>query len=257
MAPSPSNRGVPTARPGTRVRLARPKTGSAVRQSSGGGQKIGQGIGDAEVSTTPQIASQSTSSPKPGPTTSPGSDPRRTTVSSRRPASVETPDGYIAVGQVMGAFGPLGDLRVQAFSDRPDRFKAVQRIFVGQALTPARILRRGVHGIGLTLRLDTVTTRERARALFGEYLYLPDAESIKLQPGEYFIHQLIGLTVADEAGTEIGRLTEVIQTGSNDVYVVNGPKGEILLPVIPDVIKNVDLDGRSMTVHLLPGLIDD
>ncbi|MEN9616023.1 MAG: Ribosome maturation factor RimM, partial [Chloroflexota bacterium] len=73
----------------------------------------------------------------------------------------------------------------------------------------------------------------------------------------YFIHQLIGLTVADEAGTEIGRLTEVIQTGSNDVYVVNGPKGEILLPVIPDVIKNVDLDGRSMTVHLLPGLIDD
>ncbi|MFZ4383653.1 MAG: ribosome maturation factor RimM [Chloroflexota bacterium] len=161
------------------------------------------------------------------------------------------------MGQVMGAFGPLGDLRVQAFSDRPGRFKAVQRIFVGQALTPARILRRGVHGIGLTLRLDTVTTRERARALFGEYLYLPDAESIKLQPGEYFIHQLIGLTVADEAGTEIGRLTEVIQTGSNDVYVVNGPKGEILLPVIPDVIKNVDLDGRSMTVHLLPGLIDD
>ena len=257
MARSPSNRGGPTVRPGARVRLARPKPVSGIRKPIGSARATLQGPADAEVSKPLQVATQSKSPAKPTPTTSAGAEPRLATVSSRRPASVETPDGYIAVGQVMGAFGPLGDLRVQAFSDRAGRFRTVQRIFVGQVLAPARILRRGVHGIGLTLRLDTVTTRERARALFGTYLYLPDAEAVKLEPGEYFIHQLIGLSVFDEAGTELGRLTEVIQTGSNDVYVVNGPKGEILLPVIPDVIKNIDLDGRSMTVHLLLGLIDD
>lgn len=257
MAPSPSSRGGPPSRPATRVRMARPKPASVTRRAVGGGQGVTPGRGDIDGPFATPVATTSKPSPKSRPTTSQGNEPRRSSVSSRRPATVETPDGYIAVGQVMGAFGPLGDLRVQAFSDRPGRFRTVQRIFVGQSLASARILRRGVHGIGLTLRLDTVTTRERARALFGEYLYLPDDESIKLQPGEYFIHQLIGLSVSDEAGTDIGRLTEVIQTGSNDVYVVHGSKGEILLPVIPDVIKIVDLDARTMTVHLLPGLIED
>ncbi len=257
MAPPPSTRGGPPSRPGTRVRLARPKPASSVRQPVQGGLADRRIDVRSVVALPTPVATASKPPPKSGPTASQESEPRRSSVSSRRPATVETPDGYIAVGQVMGAFGPLGDLRVQAFSDRPGRFKTVQRIFVGQSLAPARILRRGVHGIGLTLRLDTVTTRERARALFGEYLYLPDSEAVKLQPGEYFIHQLIGVSVSDEAGTDIGRLTEVIQTGSNDVYVVHGTKGEILLPVIPDVIKNIDLDTRTMTVHLLPGLIDD
>lgn len=175
------------------------------------------------------------------------------------PSLVPPPGGLgdcIAVGQVMGAFGPRGDVRVQPFSDQPDRFRTIKRVFIGDELVPARILGRGVHGQGITLRLDCVTTRDRARQLFGSLLYVPEAEAVALPPGEYFIHQLIGSTVVTNDGGPLGEVVEVLRTGANDVYVVRGPQGELLVPVIPDVVTSVDVATRTITVTLLPGMID-
>ena len=165
-------------------------------------------------------------------------------------------DGCIAVGQVMGAFGPRGDVRVQPFSDHPERFKAIKRLFIGDALVPARILGRGVHGLGITLRLDGITTREHAKGLFGSLLYVPEGEAVTLPPGEYFVHLLIGSGVVTDEGEHLGTVTEILRTGSNDVYVIAGPRGEVLVPVIPDVVKRVDLEARTIHVTLMPGLID-
>ena len=75
-----------------------------------------------------------------------------------------------------------------------------------------------------------------------------------LPPGLYYHHQLIGLAVFTEEGEHLGELTEVLETGANDVYVVTGPQGELLLPVIADVIRSVDLESHRLTVHLLEGL---
>lgn len=165
-------------------------------------------------------------------------------------------DDCIAVGQVMGAFGPRGDVRVQPFSDQPGRFQKIKRVFIGPDLLPARILGRGIHGLGITLRLDAVTTREHAKRLFGTLLYVPDSEAVKLSPGEYFVHQLIGSAVWTDTGEDLGTISEILRTGSNDVYVVRGGRGEILIPSIPDVVQSVDVVARRVTVSPMPGLLD-
>ncbi len=82
--------------------------------------------------------------------------------------------------------------------------------------------------------------------------------SPELPDGEYYFHELFGLSVVDETGALLGEVTEIIQTGANDVYVVKDRFGrEILLPAIAEVVLSVDLAKKQMKVHLLPGLVDD
>jgi 16S rRNA processing protein RimM len=108
----------------------------------------------------------------------------------------------------------------------------------------------------MILRVDVVTTREQARELAGQYVYVPLTEAIPLPEGEYFVHDIVGLRVLTEEGEPLGEVREVLSTGSNDVYVLRGARGEVLLPATREVIKRIDLEEGQMIVHLLPGLID-
>jgi 16S rRNA processing protein RimM len=165
-------------------------------------------------------------------------------------------DGWIAVGRILGTFGPRGELRVQPLSRFPQRFRELRQVYVGEAHQPAAVLHRRQHGPGLVLRLDVTRTREEARALLGQYLYVPEAEAVTLPKGEYFVHQIVGLAVVTTDGETLGTVSDVLETGSNDVYVVKGPRGEIMLPAIKDVIKQVDLAAGTLLVQLLPGIVD-
>jgi 16S rRNA processing protein RimM len=98
------------------------------------------------------------------------------------------------------------------------------------------------------LRIDGVKTRDEARALFGQYLFVPESEAVRLPEGEYFVHQIIGLNVVTTGGEALGTVRDVMETGSNDVYVVRARGKEILLPAIKDVVKRVDLDAGTMEV---------
>jgi 16S rRNA processing protein RimM len=81
---------------------------------------------------------------------------------------------------------------------------------------------------------------------------------VKLPEGEFYYHELLGLSVLNETGESLGKVTEIIQTGANDVYVVTNAAGnEILLPAIAEVILDVDLDSKIIKVHLLPGLLEE
>ena len=84
---------------------------------------------------------------------------------------------------------------------------------------------------------------------------IPLEESPRLPRGEYFHHQLLGLRVVGENGEELGSITEILQTGSNDVYLVSGAGKDILLPAIRDVIREVDLAQGVMRVRLMDGLL--
>ena len=88
-------------------------------------------------------------------------------------------------------------------------------------------------------------------------LYVTRENAVKLEEGEYFICDLIGLKVIDEFGKIIGELTDVIQTGANDVYEVTTPeRKKYLFPVIKECILNVDLNEGVVTVHIMKGLLD-
>ena len=90
--------------------------------------------------------------------------------------------------------------------------------------------------------------------MVGEWMTVPGASSPALSEGEYFHFQLLGLQVFTEEGERLGRVCEILETGSNDVYVVSGDGGELLLPALADVIRRVDLAERVMVVDLPDGL---
>ena len=105
------------------------------------------------------------------------------------------------------------------------------------------------------VKVKGIETIEEAVKLKNLYLYVK-REDIKLEEGSHFIVDLIGLEVYTEEGKLLGILKEVLQPGANDVYIVeNEDKKQILLPVIPDVVKDIDIPNKKIIVHLINGLI--
>ena len=99
--------------------------------------------------------------------------------------------------------------------------------------------------------------RNFAEALRGKLVWIPIEEAMPLAAGQYYVHQVLGLAVETEDGDALGILREVLVTGSNDVYVVHDGTREVLIPVLKDVIRRVDLAERKMIVRLPAGLLDD
>ena len=159
----------------------------------------------------------------------------------------------MVVGVILGVHGVRGEVRVRVLSDVPHRFDPGQTLYLhGQA----HLIESAAPGRSnqVILKLQGIDTPARARRLAGEDLTSESTAAPTLPEGEYFHFQLIGLRVFTESGEDLGRITEIIVTGSNDVYVVNGDGGEILLPALAQVVRQVDTEGGTMTVRLMEGL---
>lgn len=160
--------------------------------------------------------------------------------------------GYVAVGRVQGTWGIHGALRVQSLTDFPDRFTVGATLWLGDE--PHRVERSHIHRGAVIVKLSGLDDPDVARSLRGSVLEVPESELHELGEDEYYQHDLIGLHVLTTAGEEIGRVTELLPTGANDVLVVRGERGEYLLPLIADVVRAVDLAAGQVSVELLPGL---
>lgn len=112
-----------------------------------------------------------------------------------------------------------------------------------------------MHQDMLLLKLEGVDTRDAAEALRGAFISVKVEDLPDLGDEGYYIHELLGLRVVGTDGLELGELAEVLTTGANDVYVVTGGGREVLLPAIPSVILQVDLDAGVMTVSVPDGLL--
>ncbi len=143
-------------------------------------------------------------------------------------------------------------------TDFPERLQVGTDVFVGEAHLPVKISRRREHNEGLLLSFENITTPEQMGRYRNQTLYTSRKKSPKLPKGEYYLYELIGLIVEDDQGSILGKVTDVIETGANDVYEVTNADGrEILLPAITDVILDIDMDEKKMRVHILPGLLDE
>jgi len=105
------------------------------------------------------------------------------------------------------------------------------------------------------LTLVGVDDRDAAEALRGQWIYVAIEDALPLGEGEYYHFQIVGLQVITAEGEALGRITEILPTGANDVYVIQGPRGEILVPALEGVILNVDLPNGRMIVRLPEGLL--
>jgi len=164
---------------------------------------------------------------------------------------------FLEAGQIVGTHGVRGEVRVQSWCDSPEIFASLKTLYWDAAGTqPVRVKSR-VHKNLALAKLEGVDTVQDASVLRGRILYLNRRD---LDLGDrYFIQDLVGLSVVDaDSGTVYGELTDVSNTGANDIYHMRTPDDrEILIPVIPDIIRRVDIDGGRIAICPMKGLFDD
>jgi 16S rRNA processing protein RimM len=161
---------------------------------------------------------------------------------------------YLAVGRVARPFGLLGELKVRLLTEYPDQLDRLSTVYLGPEAEPWTVKGIRLHKNAALLMLVGCDDRSAAEKLRGALVQIAIEDAMPLEEEEFFEHQIVGMTVVEQDGTVLGRLTEIISTGANDVYVVVGSQGELLLPAIKSVILEVDLDADQMVVQLLEGL---
>lgn len=167
--------------------------------------------------------------------------------------SPHDPVDPVVVARVNGPHGRDGALNIELLSDLPGRFDAGRELLVEGVARTIRDARQTGPSTAL-VRLEGINGRGQAAELTGKYLSaLPD-EDTTLDEGEFFHYQLIGMQVRAEDGELLGELQEILETGSNDVYIVRGSGGEILIPAIEHVVLDVNVSAGVMLVRLPDGL---
>ena len=166
---------------------------------------------------------------------------------SRRPA-------HLVIGRILSPHGLGGEVEVQVLTDFPERYGLLKTVLVGEQHTPVTLEGHRMHRARILLKFAGCENREDADELRGELIYVPIDEAMPLEEDEFYLYEIVGLEVWTDEGEFLGCVEEVIETGGNDVYVVNDGDQEILIPALSDVVLNVDLDKGRMEVRLMKGL---
>lgn len=160
----------------------------------------------------------------------------------------------LAIARIVAPHGVRGELKAVVLTDFPDRFSATRKVWVGTLPTPFRVQHAQLSGGQVLLKLSGIDDRDQAEQLRGQLVQVPESKAVPLPPGRYYWHQIIGLEVRDQAGELLGQVADILETGSNEVYVVRRAQGEWLLPATREVIKQIDLERGTIVVELLPGM---
>lgn len=152
----------------------------------------------------------------------------------------------LALARVLGAKGLAGAVRIESLTDHPRRLAVGESVWVEAEAAPRRIMDASWGGRVPVLQLEGISDRSAAEQLAGRYLEGPPTP---LEPDTYYWHQLIGLSVTDEAGDLLGHVVEVFRAGENEVYRIEGPGGELLVPALRDVVQSIDLVAGLMVVQ--------
>lgn len=165
---------------------------------------------------------------------------------------------YFSVGKVLAARGISGEIKVQPWTDSPEDFLFIQKLFLDVSSQPLEITGKKVHKSQIILKIKDINTRNEAELLRGKKLFAY-REDIPIAEDRYFIEDLKGLKIIDAAcGENYGVLKDVINTGANDIYVVKNELGkEFLLPIIDGTIEKIDLENDFISVNPIKGVFDD
>ncbi|MBO5105144.1 MAG: 16S rRNA processing protein RimM [Ruminococcus sp.] len=161
---------------------------------------------------------------------------------------------YLEAGKIVNTHGIRGEVKIMPYTDVPELLCEFDRLFLDRKeifIERARVAKNTV-----IAKLEGVDTPEQAEKLRNKILYM-HRDDLELDDDTYFIQDLIGIEVKDaDTGFVYGKIKDVMQTGANDVYVIEGNGREYLVPAIADVVISTDIDGNSMTIKVLDGLFD-
>lgn len=164
---------------------------------------------------------------------------------------------YLELGQIVNVKGLKGEVKVNPFTENIDRFEELKTVLIKfkNESKEFEIEKVGYHKNQVILKFKGINTIEEAEKLRNSYILINRNDLEPLEEGVYYITDLLGLEVYTEGGTLLGKVDDIYNTGSNDIYVVKDDLGkQKLLPGIPEVLKNVDLEHGKIIVNLIEGL---
>lgn len=164
---------------------------------------------------------------------------------------------FLEIGQIVNTFGINGMVKVKPFTDDIKRFDNLQKIYVetNKIKKQYEIEEVKYHKDMVLIKFKGIDKPEDAEALRNSYLKINRKDEPELKEGTYYIVDLIGLDVYSDEGKELGKLDDIYNYGSSDIYVIKDELGkQLLLPAISDVIKEINLEEKKIVVHILEGL---
>ncbi len=175
--------------------------------------------------------------------------PRRT----RRAARVSQPEPkFLVIGKVLRPHGIRGELRLEIHTDSPTHLDDVETVYIGEERQPYSLLSYRLHQGVLLITIEGSDDRDTADTFRSALVAVKLEDAAPLKEGEFYHHQIIGLQVVTDEGEALGQVAEILTTGANDVYIVQGLGGEVLLPAIKSVV--LKIEPPQMVVHLPEGL---
>lgn len=168
--------------------------------------------------------------------------------------------GRLAIGKVVKAFGIKGEVVVRPLTDSPQRFRGLRNAYLGRTESAAEKV--GITGVqvgarGVRVMFKGITDRTAAEQIVGSLLFVEDKDRTPLPEGRYYIHDMIGIAVMDQAGNQVGTLKDVLKMPASDVYVVDVDGRDVLIPAVKEFIKKIDVEGKAMVVHLIEGMVNE
>ena len=163
------------------------------------------------------------------------------------------PEKSVIVGRVLGPRGLRGELQVEVISDSPGRFSPGGILYIANRIYKIQRSSRLPKGRA-TLKLNGIDDRDQAQALRDSLVTVTEDLVPPLPEGQYYHFQIMDMQVYTQEGEHLGRVIDILSTGSNDVYVVSLRGSELLIPALDDVIKDVDVEQARMVVELPDGL---
>ena len=161
---------------------------------------------------------------------------------------------FLMVGKVRKPWGTRGQVAIDVQTDFPERLSEARTLYAGDERRPLTVEAFQLHKGGGLLKVRESGDMDEAEALRGAELWIPVEEAAPLEEGAYYLYEIIGAEVWTTGGERLGEVQDVLFTGGNDVYVVQGERGEILIPAIADVVREVDREEGRIVVEPMEGL---
>jgi len=164
-----------------------------------------------------------------------------------------------AVGVIAKVFGVKGEVKIHSYARSFDEFKPLAFVLVGKSehkVVEKQVERVSSRGNDIYIKFHDVNDRNASEALVGHFLFVEETARKRLAPGEFFVDDIIGMSVCDTRKKVLGIVMDVVRYPAQDVYIVKAREGEVMVPAVRNIVRVVDIKNRTITITPPEGLFD-
>lgn len=167
-------------------------------------------------------------------------------------------EDFLHVGKIINVHGIKGEVKILPLTDDPERFYSLNKVYIEKkdARYPLTISKVRIHKNHILASLNEITDRNQAEELKGYFISIERKDAIALAKDQYFIRDLIGVEVYSLTNERVGTITDILQTGPTDIYVIKGNSKEILVPARKEIFKEIDIVGKIARADIPKDLME-